>query len=191
MPKHHNSCTFAKFCVYFKVSNTPSPKKDFSGRDPDNSSESDWQTSSQTEQTKEMKRLRILEQELSQKLRQSNARRQMGKETRDPRDQKAGKSGSPRKTTLADGDRRPSSDSELILKKNSNLREMIPPVDLAGSSGENEVDGVITSQSAWDVFKDVSKLNKVKQIQVRVEKCIDNCWKFRLGFPSVETLDQR
>ncbi|XP_028397201.1 zinc finger C3H1 domain-containing protein-like [Dendronephthya gigantea] len=152
-----------------EVRNIPSPKNDFSDKDPNNSSESNRQTSSQTDQTMEMKRLRILEQKLAQKLRQSNARRQIEKETRTPRDQDTGKSGSPRKTTLTEGDGRPSSDSELTLKNNSNLRELTPPVELAGASGEDEVDGVVTNHSVWDVFKDVNKLNKVKQIQVERE----------------------
>ena len=100
----------------------------------------------------EKKRLQILEQKLSQKLRQSNARRQVGKESE-----------SSREMSLQNAEERASSDSELMMKRNDGLRE--PPVESGKATDMDEVDGGLRTQ----LFMDNDKLEKVKQLQVGSE----------------------
>ena len=92
-----------------------------------------------------------MEQKLSQKLRQSNARRQVGKESE-----------SSREMSLQNAEERASSDSELMMKRNDGLRELTLPVESGKASDMDEVDGGLRTQ----LFMDNDKLEKVKQIQV-------------------------
>ena len=92
-----------------------------------------------------------MEQKLSQKLRQSNARRQVGKESQ-----------SSREMSLQSAEERASSDSELMMKRNDGLRELIPPVESGKAADMDEVDGGLRTQ----LFMDNDKLEKVIQIQV-------------------------
>jgi hypothetical protein len=113
----------------------------------------------------EKKRLRILEQTLSQKLRLSNARRQIGKESGSTRKEIGKKSGT---SSLLQKEERASSDSELIVKRNVSPRGLTPPVELMGGSDLDEEDGGLRTQLMVNMFKDNQKLQKVKRIQVRI-----------------------
>ena len=162
--------------VYFvyslQVKITPSRKDDKDSTMPNSMSKSSIpvqaKTPTEDKQTLEKKRLRILEQKLSQKLRQSNARRQIGKESGSIRKAIGKESGNCRELSLRHGDERPSSDSELIVKRNSSSRGLTPPMELVRGSDMDEEDGGLRTQLLTDIFKKNDKLEKVKQIQVRI-----------------------
>ena len=99
----------------------------------------------------ERKRLQILEQKLSQKLRQSTARRQVGKQSE-----------SPRGFSLQHGEERSSSDGESTMKRNSCPRELTSHVESGKTSDIDEVDGGLRTQ----LFMDNNKLERVTRIQV-------------------------
>ncbi|CAB4000368.1 Hypothetical predicted protein [Paramuricea clavata] len=114
----------------------------------------------------EKKRLRILEQTLSQKLRLSNARRQIGKESGSIRKEIGKKSGT---SSLLHTEERASSDSELIVKRNVSPRGLTPPVELIGGGDIDEDDRGLRTQLMVNMFKDNHKLQKVKRIQAERE----------------------
>ena len=114
-------------------------------------------STTEDKQLLEKKRLRILEQKLSQKLRQSKALRQIGKKSEYPH-------GSKDKMQLTD--ERPSSDSELIVKRSTGRRGLTPPVAMPSDNDVSVVDGGLTSQFMMNIFKDNETLEKVKRLQV-------------------------
>ena len=65
-------------------------------------------------------------------------------------------------------DERPSSDSELVVKKQNTSRGMTPPVELVGGREVDEEDGGLRTQLLTDMFKDNDKLANIKRIQVRI-----------------------
>lgn len=125
-------------------------------------------TSQEDEHILEKKRLRILEQRLSQKLRQSNARRQEGRDPKSVLNRQGGKSGSPGKSSLVHAEERPSSDGELVVKRNTSPRGLTPPVELLGSRDIADVDRGVNLPFVREILNDKDKLEKVKQLQVRI-----------------------
>ena len=152
------------YILSLQLKSAPSRKND-----KDSASMSKTTTPSKTpmedKEITEKKRLRILEQTLSQKLRLSNARRQIGKESGSIRKEIGKKSGT---SSLLQREERASSDSELIVKRNVSPRGLTPPVELVGGSHLDEEDGGLRTQLMVNMFKDNHKLQKVKRIQVRI-----------------------
>ena len=126
-----------------------------------------FQTSTEDKQTLEKKRLRILEQKLSQKLRQSSARRQIGKASEGVGKAIKKESGSGRELSLQHRDERPSSDSELVVKRNNISRGLTPPVELVGGREMDDEDGGLRTPLLSNILKDNDKLANIKRIQVR------------------------
>lgn len=129
-------------------------------------------TAADDKQREEKKRLENLEQQLSQKLRQSNSRK-LYLPSKPKRI--ALNSGNRRDPPSLLEDKRSNSDSERTINNYVHTCSTTALSPLAKAIGNDTKDGfgnkVSATQSFWSVFKDNNKLENIKKVQVRTSYC--------------------